>query len=238
MYDLCSSSPSLRRRGLTLVEAVISIAIVGVMLVAALNTLGATVRARQLQGRWSQGAALAPQLMAEILQASYEEPQAGSFTLDDGEGGLLEIPTPLPPLTPQFGPEFGEDDGTRVNFNDVDDYEGWQGKPPQAKDGTPLDGYAEWQREVWVQFADPADAKGVGKSTETGLKRIEVNVTDPDGKVTTLVALKSKLGAYEEPPSAEKTFVAWVGVELQLGQVTAAMMSGSSLLNQLPIPEP
>ena len=56
-----------RRRAYTLVEAVISILIGGVMFVAVLNTVGAARVGQQKIGDRQQGSLLAQQLMEEIV---------------------------------------------------------------------------------------------------------------------------------------------------------------------------
>ena len=62
------------RRGLSLVEAAMSVVLISGLVVVALDTLGSAVRARQIEAGVGCGTALAQQLMTEILQAAYEEP--------------------------------------------------------------------------------------------------------------------------------------------------------------------
>ena len=151
------------RPALTLVEVVVSTLIVGVMTVAALNTLGAATRSSESFGDRAIALGLADDLMAEILQAPYNDPN------DD----------------PQFGPEGSESDGPRAVFDDVDDYNGWDCQPPQQRDGTPLTDREGWRTRIKVQRVDPEDPSQVLLgNTDTGAKRIHVFV-DYDG--TTLV---------------------------------------------------
>lgn len=198
-----------RRRGFTLLEAVVSTLFVGLMLVAALKTVSSTVRARQIQVGQRQGPALARQLMSEILQTRY---------LDPG-------PTPI------FGPETGEGTGTRSAFNDVDDYNAWSESPPQLKDGTQLTDYSAWTRGVSVAFVSRADPNSTS-GTETGLKRITVTVTDPAGVQTVLMALRSSGGAADQQPAIQATYITWVGVDFQSGSGTSTIRSGTNPLSQ------
>ncbi|MBW7904601.1 MAG: type II secretion system GspH family protein [Phycisphaerae bacterium] len=157
-----------KRRGLTLVEATVSIVVVGVMLVAALNTVGATrVTERRLSDRM-RGALLAQTLMAEILQQGFEEPgQAGSFGLEAGESG-----------------------GSRAAWDDVDDYQGFKETGPRLKSGAALAGYNGWSWGASVHWVDPSDPRKAVVSATT-VKRIRVVVSFRDTPVCELYALKS-----------------------------------------------
>src|SRR5216110_119218 len=115
-------------RGLTIVEAAISVVIVAVLLVAALETLGAAARARVIQAGQCQAPALAGQLMAEIRQANYA---------DDA--------VPNGPLGPEAGEVNGKD---RTGFDDVDDYNGLSESPCRARDGSSLPAIGDWKRDV------------------------------------------------------------------------------------------
>jgi type II secretory pathway pseudopilin PulG len=223
---------------MTLVEAVVSMTIVGIMLVAALNAVGTSTRGRQLRQQASQAAGLTQQLMAEILQAGYEEPEDGIVTFQDSTGDRFPVDLEAGASPPVFGPEPGETDGTRMLFDDVDDYRAWQSTPPEERDGAPLPEHADWRREVAVAFVNPLTLADLGTPTETGLKRVEVTVVNKDGRDTTLVALKSAVGAFDSEPNVETTFVAWVGVMLQTGRTTTPVVGGAMCVNQVPLAGP
>ena len=193
-------------RGLTLVEAAISVILVAAVLVGALSVMGSVARARQLQGARCQRVALAQTLMAEVCQAHYVDP-------NDGTG---------------FGVELDEMGGTRSDFDDVDDYTGWSASPPQAKDGTDLTRYTGWTRQVAVHYVQPA-SPDTPHDDDHGLKRITVTVTDDQGKKTELVSLRSANGAFELAPEASATVVTWVGVELQIGDEDATRIGSASV---------
>lgn len=231
-HQPATPSGEIRRRGFTLVEAAISIVIVGVMLVASLSTLGAAARSRQVRMEASQHQALALGLMGEILQAHYEEStSAGDQAFVQNLANTIDVIEPTEHPTPVFGPEAGEADGTRIYFDDVDDYKDWQSTPPQAKDGTPLPNLDGWDRTVRVrkvQVNDPTTETG---GPDQGLKRIRVLVSSPNGKTTELVALRSRTGTYDQVPDVESTYVTWAGVKLQIGEATPPISSGTHLLN-------
>jgi len=155
----------------TLVEAVLSLVIVGAMLVAALSTVGASRLSQQRTSQYSRGQLLAEALMAEILRQDYQDPNG----------------------TPVFGCEPGESTGTRADFDDVDDYDGWSSSPPAAKDGTQLAGLSGWQRSVTVQWVDPADITQV-KTFETNAKRVIVTISCNNKQVGSLTAIKTNSG--------------------------------------------
>ena len=197
------------RGGVTLVEATISVVIVAVMIVMGLHTFGSVARGREVvAGRYS-GSALACQLMSEIAQCRYDEPDGGGT----------------------FGPEPSEAGGTRAAFDDVDDYHGWSATPPQARDGAALSDLAGWRRSVTVEYVDRANPDQA-RSTDTGLKRVTVTVTDPKGKRISIVCLRGASEAANAEPDAG-SHVTWVGVELQVGSDAAGRIRcGTNVLNQ------
>jgi type II secretory pathway pseudopilin PulG len=147
------------RIGLTLVEVVASTMIVGVMAVAALNTLGAATRSSQSIGDRAVAQGLADELMAEIMQSAYAEP-SGAAT---------------------FGPDGAEPSGPRAAFDDIDDYHGWKATPPQFRSGAIIPDRADWQQRVIVARVVPDDPTQTS-NTETGAKRIRVLI-DFQGQV-------------------------------------------------------
>src|SRR5687768_7072607 len=88
-----------QRAALSLIEVVASTMIVGMMSVAALNSLGAATKSSQSIGNRAVALGLADELMAEIVQENYEEPTQ----------------------TVTFGRESGESATVRSTYDDVDD---------------------------------------------------------------------------------------------------------------------
>jgi type II secretory pathway pseudopilin PulG len=140
-----------------LVEVVASTMIIGMMCVAALNSLGAATRSSESIGNRAVAIGLADDLMSEILQKQYKDS-----------------------TSPNFGPEAGEVDPT--DFDDLDDYNGWSEQPPLTRDDDDGDGEFDpmtdrddWLREVEVVRLAPGNLlQSVG--TEQGAKRIRVTV--------------------------------------------------------------
>lgn len=160
------SGPS--RPGFSLIEAVISILIVGIMLVAALNTIGASKLSTVRVQEQVTGEMLAEELMSEIMLQAFEDPSE----------------------TPVFGPEVTENLKKRKLWDDVDDYDGWSASPPEEKDGTPLADMDDWSRQVTVTpvvRVTPDVENLVSKKT----LHVKVTVTHQGRVVATLSTLRT-----------------------------------------------
>ena len=136
---------------MSLIEVVASTMIVGMMAVAALNSLGAATRSSESIGNRAVALGLADELMAEIMQAPYEDPTQ----------------------TVAFGREASEAASPRSAFDDVDDYDGWNRNPPQYHDGTVMSERASWRHRVEVHRVAPGNPTQTVASDQ-GCKRIQV----------------------------------------------------------------
>lgn len=153
------------RRAFTLFESVLATIIVGVMMVAAVQTVAASRVLQFKSAQRAQGTLLAGELMTEILSRDYEDQSS-----------------------PGFGPEAGED--MRSMFDDADDYHLWSEQPPQLADGSPVTGLADWKREVAVERVPPANL-ALLSGTETGARRITVTVSHRAVPVVRLKAVRT-----------------------------------------------
>jgi Tfp pilus assembly protein PilV len=156
------------RAGLSLIEVVISTMLVGLVLVGAMQCLGAVIRGRMHTSESGRAQQLAQQLMAEILATEYQEPVE-------------------PPV---FGPEESESEGSRKYFDDVDDYHRWTATPPQDRNGTALHNRTGWKREVTVEYVNPTNP-GTLEATDLGVKRITVTIRLDGNLLSQQVALRS-----------------------------------------------
>ena len=95
----------MRRRGFSLIEAAFSVVLVAVMFAAVMTTVGAARVVRYKTDGRSRGSTLAHDLMAEILQVPYEEPDGpASLGRDGGEAGGNRIDfDDMPPLPADEG---------------------------------------------------------------------------------------------------------------------------------------
>jgi prepilin-type N-terminal cleavage/methylation domain-containing protein len=192
-------------RGFTLVEASLSVAIVGVLLVTAMGVFGGLARSRGVQTESRLATLLAQQLMTEIMQTSFQQPGT----------------------TPPFGPQSGQ---TRSgSFTAVDCYNGYTASPPVEQDGAAMVEYAGWSETAAVAFVSPGQPDTT--VTSSTLKRITVTVTAPSKKTYTLVGWRSKFGAYELTPSSQTTYLTGVAVKLQAPTAPLTVYSGAHPLN-------
>lgn len=159
------------RQGFTIVEATISLVIVSVVLVAALSTVGASQAMRFRSDRRSRGLLLAQDLMNEILQLPYADPDQ----------------------TPVNGLEPGEGSVDRTAFDDIDDYGGWVGSPVVHVDGTAVLNATGFTREVSVEWLNATNLL-LTFGSETGMKRIRVKITAGGQEIVTLEAMRASVG--------------------------------------------
>ena len=161
-------APSVPRRcGFTLVEAIVSLLIVGTLLITALNAVGASRVGQARLGNRRTATLLAQQLIAEVLAKDYED-------LDGA---------------PVFGPEA--DETSRALYDDLDDYHGWSAMPPQYRDGTTIPDRTDWQRTVTVDYVNPNDLLNTVGSDQ-GVKRVTVAVEQNGITLASLVAIRTR----------------------------------------------
>ncbi len=176
-----------RRRGLTLLDMIISIPLVGIALVAALNTVGASKASQFKVDNMRQGHLLAQDLMSEILQQDYTDGDMAQATRKT----LMSMGSVTYPLGPDNVPGRNEvATGNRSLFNDVDDYDGWVASPPQAKDGTTYTSMTGWSRSVSVVFVNANDLS-TAITVDNGNKRITVTVAYNNIPAAKIVAIKT-----------------------------------------------
>jgi len=113
---------SSRRRGFSLTEVVVSAMIVGVLLAAAMRTVGSSLFTQYRTGEMIAAWSLADGLMTQVLAKQYKDPQG----------------------PPAFGPEPGELPSSKLDFDDVDDFHDWTESPPQYADGTTMPYLTGW----------------------------------------------------------------------------------------------
>jgi type II secretory pathway pseudopilin PulG len=162
------TKPQTKRNALSLIEVVAATMIVGLMAVAALNSLGAATKSSESIGNRAVALGLADELMSEILTCPYSDPS--------GAGG--------------FGPEGIEASGPRSAFDDVDDYHGWNESPPQFRDGTDMPDRDQWRQRVTVTRVVPANPT-LAAGSEQGAKRVQVMIEYRDQVLAEQVAVRT-----------------------------------------------
>lgn len=188
-----------------------SVLMVGLLLIGSLSLVAHKARADRISSAGQNGHALARQLMSEIIQSAYEDPNQ----------------------TPGYGVEAGEGTGNRANWDDLDDYHLLSDSPPKLKDGTAIAGYSGWSRTVDVQYANTGTLGPAGTSSDSGLKRILVRVTDPAGGLTEEVALRASVGNFDHRKLYGREFISRIETQLQIGSDASALIhSGTALFNE------
>lgn len=155
------------RRGMTFVEVTFSTMMVGIVLVGAMDLLGAVVRGRTSTVSSARAEQIAHQLMAEILTEAYQDS-----------------------TSPVFGLEADEPVGVRSGYDDVDDYHNLAPLTLLGLDGVLLPNTTGWRTQVTVEYVVPTNP-AVTSLTDQGVKRITVAVTKNGQVLTRLVALRT-----------------------------------------------
>jgi hypothetical protein len=148
-----------------MIEVVAATAIVGVLLVAAMETLAAVQVSTYRAADYRAGRLLAGELLARIAVLKYADPQ-----------------TPAAPL----GPDSGE---TLATYDDVDDFAGYEDVPAGGGGSPP----PAWRSSVQVVWVNAAALDGAAAATDTGLKRITVTTERRGVRVAQAVAIRSSV---------------------------------------------
>ncbi|MCA9048509.1 MAG: PKD domain-containing protein, partial [Planctomycetaceae bacterium] len=175
--------PRRDRTGLSLIEVTVSTLLTGLIIVGALRCVAGTAGSQTAAVNRTQAVLLAEDLLEEILQLDYAEP-------DDA---VL------------FGRENGEAAASRAAWDDADDYHGWQSSPPQDRAGTAV-ASSRWERRVAVAIVSKDDPGGAAVTTgDTGVKRITVSVLYDGILLATLTGLQTEAWISMIPDYAEAT---------------------------------
>lgn len=151
--------------------------LVGVVLVGAMNLLGAVVRGRSKATDLARGQQFAQQLMTEVLNMAY------------GEGGSLGPDPTVLILVPEV----------RSQFDDVDDFNLYWESPLLTRTGSFIANTSGWRRSVDVAWVDPADPE-TAVGSDQGVKRITVTVQRSGQTVAQLACLRSDRYPPVTPP--------------------------------------
>lgn len=166
-----SALRSLSERGLTLIELIVFIAIVSVALAGVLAVFNGTVWHSADPMIRKQALAVAEAMLDEILSKEYQNDPTG----DNGT-------TPALGCTPTTAPSCRVNTPVdRQNYNDVDDYNGWNQPGVVDLFGNAVAGLGAYR--VQVAVAAPAAFNGV-----TG-KMVTVTVTN--GEAITLTGFRA-----------------------------------------------
>ncbi len=154
-------------RAFSLAEVLLASLIVAGLMVAVLNGVGASATSARVMGDRQTGVLLAERLMNLASALPYADPQSG-------------VSAPL-------GPDSGEDPLAAGTLDDVDDLEGLSSVPTDPS-GKVLTEFAGFTWKARVQYVASG---GAVSSSDTGLKRVSVEVWRGGTKVAQLVRVRS-----------------------------------------------
>lgn len=165
-----------QRRGLSLLEVIVSLILVSTVLIVSMNASIHLVRQRNTELFHPKALRLAGIVLDELSTLHFEDP--------DGEG--------------ERGLEPDEPDSrTR---DDLDDYDGWSQTSPTYRNGQSIKGYEDWKVIVSVEPAVLQTSLPVVTSElASPLRLIRVRVEHPDGAFVIVRSLRCRDGQAFDP---------------------------------------
>lgn len=156
----CKRASITHRRGLTLMEVIVSTFLIATVMVVSLTASANLLRNRVEQQNWIAGNDLAREMLDEVTAMEFRDPDGGA----------------------NFGLEADETAADRMTYDDLDDYHNYVSTPPTRRDSAAIANYTGWSVSVSVQPADPI-AAGVNVTTNflSPLRLVTVVCTAPDG---------------------------------------------------------
>ena len=139
--------------GLSLVEVIVSITIISILIVAAMQLFANLARSKSAVLSQDGAGYLAIEMIREIMQKSYQDPN----NADEFGIGSEEVTT------------------GRLLMDDIDDYHNWTRSPPQDRSGNPLSQYAHLTRSVQVRYVQADDFTQTADPDE-GFKEITITI--------------------------------------------------------------
>lgn len=167
------------RRALSMVESAVSVMLVSLLLLAAMDTLGASKTSERLTTEQRLGTMLAQDLLDEMMHVDYSGAAQALPTKILGLEFLLVEETPVSCAPP-----------VRACFDDLLDFDNWCESPPQEPDGTEMTEFAGWSRCLRIKRVKAKDFSGVSAS-DTGFVRIVVETRYEGRRVAELVSLRT-----------------------------------------------
>lgn len=158
-------------RGLSMVEVVLSMILVGFLIASTMDLVGPMVRSNSHSADKLVAYSLADELSKEIATHFYSDPDISG--------------------SPPLGVDGTENASVRSDFDDIDDYNGWSSSPPKTSSNivnTRLTGWKRWVVVDYVLISDPSTVS----QTDTGLKRVTVQVSKNGVKLATIVTYHSQ----------------------------------------------
>lgn len=159
----------MNRRAFSLVEAALSIVVIGGLLAGTIQAVGQIGASRALAKAKTRSWPVATALLEELTALAYLDPAKSSSTI---------------------GLDAGEDGSDRTTWDDVDDAHGYK-STIVTRAGDPVAGCEDLGVSVTVDWVQLADGRTVSVS-ETGAKRITVVVSGAKGELARASALRTR----------------------------------------------
>lgn len=159
----CNSGERTRRAmrsAFSLTETVVATLLVGLLLVGALRSLGASIQTHHVTQQQVRAMLLGEQLLIEVASMPWSDPDAPS------SAGTI-------------GPDSGDPSNptARQQLDDMDDFDDWTENVASAADGTPLSGSDAMGRTIAVQNLSTTDpTQTVADNVDTGIRKLTVTV--------------------------------------------------------------
>ncbi|MBI2447899.1 MAG: hypothetical protein HYV48_05170 [Candidatus Omnitrophica bacterium] len=182
----------LSRAGFTYAEILMAIIVLAIAIVPLLGQFYIGFQGNKTGRDVTIASNLASGVMDEIRSKAFEDPDANK----------------------KFGPETDEDTSNRIEWDDVDDYNGWTETPPRTIEGYPMDGgtygappqpqpdFSIFRYEVVIESVEPDPPASGWKlyqnnqatSLKADYKRIIVTVSKTDNSITpvTLTTIRAR----------------------------------------------
>lgn len=152
------------RGGFSYVEVLLSAVIISVLTVSAIKLFANLGRSTQATTQADIAAMLAVEMIEEIKDRHYEDPVASGESL---------------------APEFDEILPTRINYDDIDDYNNWSACPPQDRFGQPYWQYPDITRSVVVSYVAADDFTiHTANDQDEGFKEVIITITNNNNNNT------------------------------------------------------
>lgn len=158
------------RRGLTMLEVIISMTLVATIMLVSLTASANMMRNRVAAARGVQAEILAGYFLDEISTLAFRDPSDES----------------------RFGREPSETGSDRSSYNDIDDFDGFREVSPTFRDGQAIPGYDGWTVNAEIYPLSLAGVPLRSASDESSqLRLIGVTVTNPEGRYQTFRSMVS-----------------------------------------------
>ncbi|MDD5131082.1 MAG: prepilin-type N-terminal cleavage/methylation domain-containing protein [bacterium] len=169
------SGPINSSSGFTLAEILVAVVVITVALVPLITVMGQGVKRSKDPQRITVANMLAQDLMEEIMCKKFDEDPTN------------------PDTTARLGPDSLESrsgNPTSRNYDDVDDYDGFNETPPKEVDNTTMTEYTGFRRRVIVDYVSETNLDTISTAI-TRFKRVSVTVSwENDTQSVVLRAIK------------------------------------------------